>query len=78
MKASHREVKEGETVTRDAYNDGYTHEALHTTHVLMETFANHVIDTRCADEFPDVKRLADHIHERMFGLYQLIGQKFKD
>jgi hypothetical protein len=78
MRASHREVAEGELVTHDAYNDGYTHEALHTTHVLMETFAEHVIDTRCADEFPDVKEAADKAHEALFDLYQLIGTKFKD
>jgi hypothetical protein len=78
MKSSHREVQEGELVERDAYNDGYTHEALHTTHVLMETFAAHVIDTRCADEFSDVKEAADKAHQAMFDLYQLIGSKFKD
>lgn len=59
----------------DEYNDGYTHEALHTTHVLMETFAAHVIDTRCADTFPDVKAGAEKVHQAMFDLYQLIGAK---
>jgi hypothetical protein len=60
------------------YNDGYTHEALHTTFVLMETFSDHVIDTRCADEFADVKAAADKAHQAMFDLYQLIGTKFKE
>jgi len=59
----------------DAYNDGYTHEALHTTHVLMETFASHVIETRCADEFPDVMAAAEEAHQSLFDLYQLIGSK---
>jgi len=65
-------------VSDDPYNDGYTHEALHTTHVLMDTFSNHVIETRCADEFPDVKAAAERAHEALFNLYQLIGMKFSD
>lgn len=59
----------------DKYNDGYTHEALHTTHVLMSTFDDHVLQTRCADEFPDVKAAADKAHQALFDLYQLIGAK---
>ena len=62
----------------DPYNDGYTHEALHTTHVLMETFFNHVLETRCSDEFTDVKKQAAKVHIAMFDLYQLIGQKFSE
>jgi hypothetical protein len=57
------------------YNDGLTHEALHTTHVLMETFSDHVLDTRCAEHYPDVKRAAEQVHAAMFQLYQLIGIK---
>lgn len=60
------------------YNDGYTHEALHTTHVLLDTFEGHVLETRCADEFPDVKAAAEKAHQAMFDLYQLIGLKFVD
>lgn len=60
------------------YNDGHTHEVLHTTHVLMDTFNNHVLDTRCADEFPDVKAAAEKAHQAMFDLYQLIGGKFEE
>lgn len=59
----------------DSYNDGFTHEALHTTFVLMETFSDHVIETRCADEFPDVKAAAEKSHQALFDLYQLIGSK---
>jgi hypothetical protein len=62
----------------DPYNDGYTHEAQHTTFVLMETFASHVIGTRCAAEFPDVAELAERVHGLMFDLYQLIGEKFTE
>lgn len=71
-------MTESAATKSDAYNDGYTHEALHTTHVLMETFGDHVLETRCADEFPDVKAAADSVHEAMFALYQLIGGKFEE
>lgn len=62
----------------DEYNDGYTHEAMHTTHVLMETFSAHVLETRCTAEFPDVFEAADKAHQALFDLYQLIGSKFVD
>ena len=57
------------------YNDGYTHEALHLTWVLSETVGEYIIDTRCADEFPDVKAAAEKAHQALFDLYQLIGSK---
>lgn len=62
-------------VSIDEYNDGYTHEALHTTHILMETFQDHVLDTRCAEQFPDVAASAEKVHQAMYDLYQLIGTK---
>jgi hypothetical protein len=67
-----------ETPPKPAYNDGYTHEALHAVHILAETFGDHVIDTPCAEQFPDVASAADAIHQAMFDLYQLIGTKFSD
>ncbi|MBO4226662.1 hypothetical protein [Bradyrhizobium neotropicale] len=63
---------------QEPYNDGYTHEALHTTLVLMETFERHVMDTRCAEQFPDVAAAAEKAHHALFDLYQLIGSKFDD
>lgn len=60
----------------DAYNDGYTHEAQHTAYVLMETFDNFVGESRCAEQFPDVKKAADEAHEAMWRVYQLIGNKW--
>jgi len=59
----------------DSYNDGYTHEALHTTHILMEMLDTHVIDTICIEQFPDVKEAAAKAHQALFDLYQLIGTK---
>lgn len=63
---------------RDPYGDGYTHEAMHTTWVLMNTFEDHVMETRCAKEFPDVAEAARRAHRALFDLYQLIGSKWKD
>lgn len=63
---------------QDAYNDGYTHEALHTVSVLEDTFDRHVLETRCADQFPDVKAAAEKAHTALCDLYQLIGNKFAD
>jgi hypothetical protein len=60
---------------QEPYNDGYTHEALHTTSVLMDTFDRHVMDTRCAEHFPDVAAAAEKAHQALFDLYQLIGTK---
>ena len=57
------------------YNDGYTHEALHTTFVLMETFEGHVADSACAHHYRDVAAAADKILKAMGELYQLIGSK---
>ncbi len=60
---------------REPYNAGFTHEALHTTYVLMDTFETHVLESRCAEEFPDVAEAAGEAHQSLFDLYQLIGSK---
>lgn len=62
----------------DAYNDGYTHEALHTAHVLCDAWDRHISETRCASEFPDVKAAAEKAAQAMHDFYQLVGQKFSD
>ena len=62
----------------DPYNDGYTHEALHATHIVMETLDRHVIEARATAAFPDVKEAAERAHQALFDLYQLIGSKFED
>ena len=59
------------------YNDGYTHEALHTVHVLSETFHAHVVETYCAAQFADVEAAALAVYQAMFDLYQLIGTKYE-
>lgn len=62
----------------DPYNDGYTHEAMHTAHVLCDTWDSHVFDTRACDEFPDLKEAAKKAADAMYHFYQLAGQKFTD
>jgi hypothetical protein len=61
---------------KDKYNDGYTHEAFHAAHIALETWETHVIDTRAADEFPDVKKAAEEASQAMYRVYSLIGNKF--
>ena len=61
---------------KDKYNDGYSHEALHTTYVLMDTFESHVLQSRCCDEFKDVKKQATKAFDALYDLYQLIGGKW--
>jgi hypothetical protein len=73
-----RKIRERQVADQGPYNDGFTHEALHTTHVLLSTFDAHVLESRCAAEFPDVKAAAKKAHQAMFDLYQLIGEKFVD
>jgi hypothetical protein len=65
-------------MSNDEYNNGYTHEALHAAHIACDLWDSHVLQTRCSDEFPDVKEAAEKVAEAMFNVYQLIGQKFKD
>ena len=62
----------------DNYNDGYTHEVLHTTHIIMDMLHSHVIETRSSVEFPDVHKAAQKASRALFDLYQLIGTKFVD
>jgi hypothetical protein len=60
----------------DKYNDGYTLEAMHTAHILCDTWDRHVAEARCCNEFPDVKDAALKAADAMYHVYQLIGQKF--
>lgn len=60
------------------YGEGYTHEAMHTTWVLMDTFEAHVMESRCAREYPEVAEAAEKVHQAMFDLYQTIGARWVD
>jgi hypothetical protein len=78
LPGSNRLVEEGEIVARDKYNDGYTHEVLHLASVLEDTWGRHIVDTRCAEEFSDVRAAAEAISDMMQNFYQLVGSKFVD
>lgn len=45
--------------------------------MLAEMFEQFVVETRCADQFQDVKGAAEKIAEAIGDLYQLIGSKFE-
>ena len=77
MTAAERQRRYLAKLATRLHNDGYTHEALHTTYVLMETFSRHVLESRCAEEFDDVKLAAERVQSAMGDLYQLIGGKMK-
>ena len=62
-------------MTDDPYNDYYTHEALHTTFVLQDMLTRHVVETRCAEKFPDVLLAAQKAEQALADLYQIIGMK---
>src|SRR5262249_764381 len=63
---------------RQPYNDGHTHEALHVAYVLADMLDRHLLETRCAEQFPEVRRLIVTIAEQMGDLYQMIGTKFEN
>lgn len=63
---------------KDKYNGGYTHEALHAAHMCGDLWDRHVLETRCAQEFPDVKEAAGRVSQAIHDMYQLIGQKFDE
>ncbi len=60
------------------YNDGHTHEAIHTSHVLLDTWNQHVTESACANKFNDVKLACEEAERAMQAVYQLIGTKFED
>lgn len=62
----------------DEYNDGYTHEAMHTAHVLCDTWDVHIGSARACEEFPDLADAAQKAADAMYFFYQLAGQKFVD
>lgn len=65
-------------MAQDPYNDGYTHEAMHAAHICCDTWDAHVADTRCAEEYPDVREAIEKAAQAMYDVYQLIGQKMHD
>lgn len=66
------------TEERDAYNQGYTHEALHAAHIACDMWDSHVCETRCAEQYPDVKTAIEKASQAMYDVYQLIGRKMHE
>jgi hypothetical protein len=66
------------TDDKDQYNDGYTHEALHSAHICVSMWDEFVTDTRCADQYPDIKDAAEKVGRAMADVYQMLGMKFTD
>lgn len=50
------------------------HEALHTAHVLLDTFHDHVREHPAVSERPEIAELADKAVEAMMDVYQALGQ----
>ena len=71
-------IQPAEEIGSDPYNNGYTHEALHAAHIACNLWDSHVVETRCAEEFPDVREAIEKASDAIYYVYQLIGQKFKD
>lgn len=57
-------------MTLDAFHQ---HEALHTSHVLMSTWAEHIVDHSYIQTHPELLLLAEKAHGAMMEVYQAIG-----
>jgi hypothetical protein len=53
----------------------FLHGPAHTRPLLLD--AHHMMDTRCAEHFPDVAAAAEKAHQALFDFYQLIGPKYR-
>lgn len=50
------------------------HEALHTAHVMLDSFSDHVRDHPAVSERPEIAALADAAIETMMEVYQALGR----
>ena len=53
----------------------HEHEALHTAHVILDTWDNHVRNHPYVDADPELVELADKASDAMMALYRAIGAK---
>jgi hypothetical protein len=53
----------------------HAHEALHTTYVLTETFADHVVDSAFVQSHPHLLKMAENAVSVLHNLYQAIGNE---
>jgi hypothetical protein len=64
-------VRERVRIANDPFG---IHEALHTSHVLMDSYGDHVCDHPAVTERPDIADLADKAMHAMMEVYQAIGR----
>lgn len=50
------------------------HEALHTAHVLMDSYATHVVEHPAVELRPDILDLGEKAIAAMMEVYQALGQ----
>lgn len=56
--------------------DFYLHEALHTAHVLICTWGEHVLESKAVTDDPELTKLAEEASTAMAKVYQAIGAKY--
>lgn len=56
--------------------DFYLHEALHTVHVLICTWGEHVLESKAVTDDPELTKLAEEASTAMAKVYQAIGAKY--
>lgn len=70
-----RPSKREREIMRDiAFSPFGIHEALHTAHVLMDTYYDHVAEHPAVALRPDILTLAERAVEAMMDVYQALGQ----
>lgn len=60
-------------MAKELLDEFHQHEALHTAHVLSDTWAKHVMDSRFVSEYPEIRKLAEDAASAMSSVYQAIG-----
>ncbi|MBL4757418.1 MAG: hypothetical protein JKY32_07225 [Rhizobiales bacterium] len=53
----------------------HQHEALHTCHVIGDTFNTHVTESVYVKDNPELEELCDKAQNAIFQVYQAIGAK---
>ena len=66
--------KERERIARVANDPFGIHEALHTAHVLMDSYGDHVCEHPAVTERHDIAELAERAMDAMMEVYQALGR----
>lgn len=67
-------MAEAREIKRIAASPFGIHEALHTAHVLIASYSDHVCDHPAVTERPEIAALADKAIEAMMDVYQALGR----